>query len=109
MSEFIDTPEAVTLIDENGNEEHFLHILTFPYEGEKYAALTPEEQSDDEEPEVLFVRISKDKEGAAYIPVENEVLMEELFVEFESLLDEIEEDDEDEDEYENENEEQDEQ
>ena len=99
MSEFTDSPENVTLIDENGNEENFLHILTFPYEGEKYAALIPEEQAEEEEPELLFVSISKDKEGPAYIPVENEVLLDELFEEFGSLLDEIDDDEDDGEEY----------
>lgn len=86
---FNETPESVILIGEDGTEEHFLHILTFPYEGKKYAALAPEEQADAEEPEVLFVRISGDSKGDIYTPVENEVLLEELFVEFASLIDEI--------------------
>ena len=97
MNGFTDTPQTVTLIAENGDGEDFLHILTFPYEGEKYAALVPQEQADEEEPELLFVRLAKDREGTVYIPVENEVLLEELFEEFDSLLDEIEDDGEEDD------------
>lgn len=85
--------ETVTLITDGGEEEVFWHVLTFPYEGKKYSALVPEAQIDDEEPEVIFVRIEHDSEGDAYIPVENEVLLEELFEEFASLLDEGEEED----------------
>ena len=83
--------EIVSLVNEDGTEESFWHVLTFPYEGAKYAALVPEDEMDDEEPEVVFVRIDKDEAGDVYVPVENEVLNDELFDEFTSLLDEEEE------------------
>ncbi len=86
-----DEYEPVTFINDEGEEESFLHILTFNYEGSKYAALVPEAQVDEDEPEVLFVVITKDADGDAYIPIDNEVLLEELFAEFASLLDEDEE------------------
>lgn len=79
--------EPVTFVTEDGSEENFWHIMTFPYEGAKYAALVPEDQIDEEEPEVIFVKIAKDEQGDAYIPVENEVLLEELFEVFAELLD----------------------
>ena len=62
--------EPVTFVTEDGGEENFWHIMTFPYEGAKYAALVRADQIDD-----------------AYIPVENEVLLEELFEVFAELLD----------------------
>ena len=31
--------EPVTFLTEDGGEENFWHIMTFPYEGAKYAAL----------------------------------------------------------------------
>lgn len=83
--------ETVTLVTDDGTEEVFWHVMTFPYEGNKYSALVPEAQIDEEEPEVIFVRIDRDAEGDAYIPVENEVLLGELFEEFASLLDEADE------------------
>ncbi len=83
-----DELEIVTLVTDEGEELDFAHILTFHYEGGKYAALVPEEQLDEDEPEVLFVRIERDGDGDVYIPVDNEVLLEELFTEFSSLLDE---------------------
>ena len=86
--------EAVTLVTDDGREEVFWHVLTFPYEGAKYSALVPEEQIDEEEPEVIFVRIEHDKDGDAYYPVENEVLLGELFEEFGSLLEELDEEEE---------------
>ena len=84
--------EEVSFIDENGDEARFLHILTFNYEGGKYGALVPIEQIEEDEPEVLFVRITHDSDGDAYIPVDNEVLLEELFAEFSELIDEMDED-----------------
>lgn len=86
--------EEVSFIDENGDEASFLHILTFNYEGGKYGALVPIEQIEEDEPEVLFVRITHDSDGDAYIPVDNEVLLEELFTEFSELIDEMDEDEE---------------
>lgn len=83
--------EEVTFIDEEGEEQNFLHIMTFNYEGDKYAALVPPEQVEEDEPEVLFVRIARDAQGDAYIPVDNEVLLEELFAEFAELIEEAEE------------------
>lgn len=80
--------QIVTLITDDGAEENFWHVLTFPYERVKYAALVPESQIDDEEPEVIFVRVEHDSEGDAYTPVENPVLLGELFEEFASLMDE---------------------
>ena len=80
--------ETVTLVTDEGEEVDFAHIMTFAYEGAKYAALVPEDQLDEDEPEVLFMRIDRDDEGDAYIPVDNEVLLDELFAEFVSLLDE---------------------
>ena len=40
--------EPVTFLTEDGGEENFWHIMTFPYEGAKYAALVPEDQIDEE-------------------------------------------------------------
>ena len=54
----------------------------------------PIEQIEEDEPEVLFVRITHDSDGDAYIPVDNEVLLEELFTEFSELIDEMDEDEE---------------
>lgn len=81
--------EIVTLIDDSGREVCFEHILTFPYESEKYAALVPQEQIDSDEAEVVFVKITKTDDGDVYVPVDNEILLDELFEEFNILLDEL--------------------
>ena len=55
--------EVVTLVDEDGQKENFAHVLTFNYEGQKYAALTPVEESDDDEAEIVLLRIDKTPDG----------------------------------------------
>ena len=81
--------EIVTLLTDDDEEEEFWHALTFPYEGKKYSALVPLEEIDSEEPSVIFVRIEHDKDGDAYYPVENEILLDELMAEFSELFDEL--------------------
>lgn len=95
--EYEEYVEEVVLLDENGEAERFDHILTFLYEGDRYVALEPisEEEGEtedfEEEGEVVFMRIECGEEGDSYIPVDNEILLDELFSHFLELMDEIEE------------------
>lgn len=93
--------DEVVLLDENGEEARFFHILTFLYEGERYVALEPvetdAEQSatgEEEEAEVVLMRIVRGEDGDTYQPVENEVLLDEVFGRFLELMDEMEEEEE---------------
>ncbi len=83
--------DEVVLLDENGSEERFLHVLTFLYEGERYVALEPADQEDDdEEAEVVILKVvSKDGEDS-YVSIDNEILLDEVFDEFLTLMDEVE-------------------
>lgn len=86
--------DDIILLDENGEEVHFAHILTFLYEGERYVALEPLDADTDleaEEAEVVLFQIRQDDTGDIYTPIENEVLQNEVFDEFLSLLDEMDE------------------
>ncbi|MBO4563213.1 MAG: DUF1292 domain-containing protein [Clostridia bacterium] len=89
-------PAAITLIGEDGTRISFEHILTFMYENERYMALAPEGTEDDEEADVLFMKIVKAAGEDALEPVENEVLLDELFDAFCELMDEDGEEDEEE-------------
>ncbi len=91
--------DEVVLLDENGEEARFSHILTFLYEGERYVALEPVEADAeppvmDEEAEVVLMRIVRGEDGDIYQPVENEVLLDEVFGRFLELMDELEEEEE---------------
>lgn len=93
--------DEVVLLDENGEEARFSHILTFLYEGERYVALEPVEAAaeppamdEEEEAEVVLMRIVRGEDGDTYQPVENEVLLDEVFGRFLELMDEMEEEEE---------------
>ena len=91
--------DEVVLLDENGEAARFSHVLTFLHEGERYVALEPIEeggqtQDDDAEAEVVLMRIERGEEGDTYRPLENEVLLDEVFAHFLELMDELEEEEE---------------
>lgn len=90
--------EDVVLLDEDGRENTFEHILTFMYEGNKYVALSPiadeESAMDDDEEEVVLFRIISENGEDTYVSIDNEVLLDEVFAEFLDLMDEINEEEE---------------
>lgn len=94
MEQNFEENALITLIGEDGKQEEFEHILTFMYENERYMALAPAEELNDEdadedaEIEIVFMRIEKVNGEDALKPVENEVLGDELFEVMCELLDE---------------------
>lgn len=97
MEEYSGSGMIVELVDENGKESKFNHVMTLQYEGEGYVLLSPAEPMDDmEEDEVMILRIGKDERGVdVYMSVDDEALLEKVF---EKYL-EIAENDEDADTY----------
>lgn len=82
--------EEVVLLDPDGKEVHFDHVMTFKYEGEKYIALLPLDDVDGiDEDEVLILRIDSSSGEDKYVTVDNEILLDEVFDEFISLLEEM--------------------
>mgnify|MGYP001532113462 CR=1 FL=1 len=78
---------GLVMLDENGEEARFSHILTFLYEGERYVALEPieegaEQPEEEEEAEIVLMHIVRGEDGDTYQPVENEVLLDEVFGRF---------------------------
>ena len=91
--------DEVVLLDENGEEARFSHILTFLYEGERYVALEPieegtEQPEEEEEAEIVLMHIVRGEDGDTSQPVENEVLLDEVFGRFLELMDELDEEEE---------------
>ena len=92
--------DEVILLDENGEEARSSHILTFLYEGERYVALEPIEEGaeqpeeEEEEAEIVLMHIVRGEDGDTYQPVENEVLLDEVFGRFLELMDELDEEEE---------------
>ena len=90
----------IELVDESGNNVKFDLVMTFDYEGKRYAALLPvdnvEGVGDDE---VVMLEVVKDKNGENFVSIDNPVMLDEVFNEFIELFDEMaDEDDTEEDE-----------
>lgn len=80
----------VTLIDEQGKEVEFDLVATFDYEKKRYAALIPLDDVDSvNEDEILILEIVKTADGEIYRPIENDILLDEVFNEFLDILDEM--------------------
>ena len=88
--------EIITLTDDEGNDVEFDHLMTFRYLGELYIALLPlAEVEGVEEDEVMLMRASPEDEGH-YLPIENPVMLQEVFGVFQELFEEmLEEEDDD--------------
>ena len=88
----------VALLDEDGKETRFEHILTFLYEGGRYVALCPIQDEDsameEDEAEVVMLQIISENGEDTYKSIESEVLLNEVFDAFLELMEEIEEQDE---------------
>lgn len=87
----------VELVDESGKTVAFDLVMTFDYEGKRYAALLPVDQVENvDDDEVVLLEIVKDKNGENYVTIENPILLDEVFQEFLDLFDEMIDEDEDE-------------
>lgn len=79
----------VELIDEEGNTVRFDLLMTFDYEGKRYASLLPVDEVDGVgEDEVVLLEIVKNGTAEDYVPIENPVLLEEVFDAFTELFEE---------------------
>ena len=80
----------IELVDESGNNVKFDLVMTFDYEGKRYAALLPvdnvEGVGDDE---VVLLEVVKDKNGENFVSIDNPILLDEVFNEFIELFDEM--------------------
>jgi len=85
---------VITLLDEFGNEVRFDHLLTFDYLGKQYIALLPLDDVEDVgEDEVVLLSLAEDKK--TYKPIENPVLLDEVFDVFSELFEEMLDDEDD--------------
>lgn len=78
----------VTLVDENGKEVEFDLVMTFDYEGSRYAALLPMEEIENVgNDEVVLLQIVKEGSEEQYVSIDNPILLDEVFNEFIELFD----------------------
>ncbi|HWQ98686.1 MAG TPA: DUF1292 domain-containing protein [Clostridia bacterium] len=81
---------VIELIDESGNTVKFDLVMTFDYEGKRYAALLPIDNVENvEDDEVVLLEVVKDKSGENFVSIDNPVLLDEVFNEFIELFDEM--------------------
>ena len=74
----LDEDSFITLTDENGNEVDFLLLDVMNYEGADYMVLMPlsDEDGEEEEEELFFLRAERTEEGEIYSAVEDEALLQ---------------------------------
>lgn len=74
----LDEDNFITLTDENGTEIDFLLLDVMEYEGADYMVLMPLTDEDEEEDEeaLFFLRAEKTAEGEVYSSVEDETLLQ---------------------------------
>lgn len=90
---------VIELIDESGNTVKFDLVMTFDYEGKRYAALLPIDDVEDVgDDEVVLLEVVKEKNGDNFVTIENPVLLDEVFNEFIELFDEMADGDDEDDE-----------
>ena len=83
-----ETGNIITLLDPDGKECEFDVLLSFDYEGKRYVALMPVEPVEGiGEDEVLLLSARTEKGETIFDPIENPVLLDEVFHEFEELFD----------------------
>ena len=81
----LDEDSFITLTDENGNEVDFLLLDVMNYEGADYMVLLPlsDEDGEEEEEELFFLRAEKTEEGEIYSSVEDEALLKAIAAAYE--------------------------
>ena len=80
----------IELVDESGNNVKFDLVMTFDYEGKRYAALLPVDEVENVgDDEVVLLEVVKDKNGDNFVSIDNPVLLDEVFNEFIELFDEM--------------------
>lgn len=74
----IDEDSFITLTDENGKEVDFLLLDVMNYEGADYMVLMPlsDEDGEEEEEELFFLRAERTEEGEIYSAVEDDALLQ---------------------------------
>ncbi len=84
-----DDDNIVTLVNEEGEELSFEHLLTFEYKGEWYVALTPvqeaEEAEEDEEDggdEIVIYHLVGGENDEELETIDDDALLDEVFAEF---------------------------
>ena len=101
LDEMEDGSDIIELTDEDGVTSEFQYLVTLEHEGESYVVLMAldqeEDAKDDDEGEVVILKIEKDDNGEdIYVSCDDEEVSEQVFNKFVKMLDEEEDDDDEE-------------
>lgn len=90
MEGYMESDNIVELVDEDGMEAKFNHVMTLEYENESYVLLSPAEPMDDmEDDEIVILRIDKDENGIdMYVSVDDDDVLENVFNKYLSIAEE---------------------
>jgi len=83
------TPDLVSIVDEEGNTHLFEELDRIEYEGQKFIALLPipENEEDDEEDDELIILSVREDGGEIWLePIEDDELFDEVAQAFEERL-----------------------
>ena len=81
----------VTLVDENDESFDAELIDSISYDGHIYNLFVPCDEIDNEEPQVIILEYQEQGDDIVLLPVENEVLLDEIWQAYEEDFDEEEE------------------
>ena len=80
--------EVIELTDEEGNVTEFYLVDIRDYKGKNYAFLLPAEEIEGDDMDAVSIyELSGDDESGILLPIEDEKLLDELFVDFMSDYD----------------------
>ncbi len=87
--------DIIELLDEEGRPVRFEHLMTMSYNDGHYLVLHPVDDPEVDEGAVVFLEMGKDENGEdVFQNVESEILADELFQEFLTLVDSMEDEEE---------------
>ncbi len=86
-----ETDSLVTLVDEDGKEVVFQHLVTIEHKGSEYAMVVPVEGLDDEDESLVVLKIvpGQDGEEDCYEGVVDEKLLTALYAKYVELMEEL--------------------
>ncbi len=81
--------DIVVLIGEDGEEVEFEHLDTVEMNGNEYVILLPLDEQDEEIDEVVILKVDHNEDGEdAFVTVDNEEELSEVFEEFKERMEE---------------------
>lgn len=82
---------VLTLVDENDESFDAELIDSIAYDGHIYNLFVPVEEKENEEAQVIILEYVEEGDDIVLLPVENEVLLDEIWDAYEAEMEEIEE------------------